>query len=46
MALHDETIQLMTNPRFRGDLLITDRIGIDDLVSKGYRVFYTRKTSM
>jgi (R,R)-butanediol dehydrogenase/meso-butanediol dehydrogenase/diacetyl reductase len=35
-GLYDETIRLMTDPRFYGDLLITDRIGLDDLVSVGY----------
>src|SRR4029077_3313897 len=35
-GLYDETIRMMTDPRFRGDLLITDHIGLDDLVSKGY----------
>jgi hypothetical protein len=27
---------MMTDPRFRGDLLITDGIALDDLVGKGY----------
>jgi len=35
-GLYDETIRMMTDPRFRGDVLITDRIGLDDLVGKGY----------
>ena len=35
-GLYDETIRMMTDPRFRGDVLITDRIGLDDLVVKGY----------
>ncbi|HXI43605.1 MAG TPA: 2,3-butanediol dehydrogenase [Bryobacteraceae bacterium] len=35
-GLYDETIRIMTDPRFRGDLLITDRIGLDDLVGRGY----------
>lgn len=35
-GLYDETIRMMTDARFRADLLISDRIGIDDLVSKGY----------
>ena len=33
-GLYDETIRIMTDPRFRGDLLITDRIGLDDLSRK------------
>ena len=32
----DETIKIMTDPRFRGDLLITDHIGLEDLVGVGY----------
>jgi (R,R)-butanediol dehydrogenase/meso-butanediol dehydrogenase/diacetyl reductase len=35
-GLYNETIRIMTDPRFRGDLLITDRIGLDDLIGKGY----------
>jgi (R,R)-butanediol dehydrogenase / meso-butanediol dehydrogenase / diacetyl reductase len=35
-GLYDETIQMMTDPRFRGDVLISNRIGLDDLVGKGY----------
>ena len=35
-GLYDETIRTMTDPRFRADLLITDRIGLEDLVAKGY----------
>ena len=35
-GLYDETIRMMTDPRFRADLLITDHIGLDDLVGKGY----------
>ena len=33
-GLYDETIRMMTDPRFRGDVLITDRIALDDLVDK------------
>jgi (R,R)-butanediol dehydrogenase/meso-butanediol dehydrogenase/diacetyl reductase len=35
-GLYDETIQIMSDPRFRGDVLITDRIGLDDLVRVGF----------
>ena len=35
-GVYDETIRIMTDARFRGDLLITDYIGLDDLVGKGY----------
>ena len=42
-GLYDETIRMMTDPRFRGDLLITDHIGLDDLVSKGYHGLLNEK---
>ncbi len=42
-GLYDETIRIMTDPRFRGDLLITGRIGLDDLVEKGFRPLLTEK---
>ena len=35
-GLYDETIRMMSDPRFHGEVLITDRIGLDDLVGKGY----------
>jgi len=35
-GLYDETIRIMADPRFRGDLLITDHIALDELVAKGY----------
>jgi (R,R)-butanediol dehydrogenase/meso-butanediol dehydrogenase/diacetyl reductase len=35
-GVYDETIRMMSDPRFRGDLLITDHIGLDDLIGKGY----------
>jgi len=35
-GLYEETIRIMTDPRFRGDLLITDHIGLGDLVGRGY----------
>ncbi len=35
-GLYDETIRMMGDARFRGDVLISDRIGLDELVSKGY----------
>jgi (R,R)-butanediol dehydrogenase/meso-butanediol dehydrogenase/diacetyl reductase len=35
-GLYDETIRMMIDPRFRADVLISDRIDLDDLVSKGY----------
>jgi (R,R)-butanediol dehydrogenase/meso-butanediol dehydrogenase/diacetyl reductase len=35
-GLYDETIRTMTDPRFRADVLISDHIGLDDLISKGY----------
>ena len=33
---YPETISMMTDPRFRGDVLITDRIRLDALVEEGY----------
>jgi (R,R)-butanediol dehydrogenase/meso-butanediol dehydrogenase/diacetyl reductase len=42
-GLYDETIQMMTDPRFRGDVLISDRIGLDDLVGKGYHGLLNEK---
>jgi (R,R)-butanediol dehydrogenase/meso-butanediol dehydrogenase/diacetyl reductase len=35
-GLYDETIRMMTDPRFMGDELITGHIALDDLVEKGY----------
>jgi len=42
-GVYDETIRIMTDPRFRGDLLITDHIGLDDLVGKGYNGLLNEK---
>jgi (R,R)-butanediol dehydrogenase/meso-butanediol dehydrogenase/diacetyl reductase len=42
-GLYDETISLMSGPRFPGDLLITDRISLDDLVGKGYHALLNEK---
>jgi (R,R)-butanediol dehydrogenase/meso-butanediol dehydrogenase/diacetyl reductase len=36
-GLYPEAIHMMTSPLFRGDVLISDRIGLDELVDKGYR---------
>jgi len=35
-GVYDETIRIMSDPRFRGDVLITDRIELDALIAKGY----------
>jgi (R,R)-butanediol dehydrogenase / meso-butanediol dehydrogenase / diacetyl reductase len=35
-GLYNETIRIMSDTQFHGDVLITDRIGLDDLVAKGY----------
>jgi (R,R)-butanediol dehydrogenase / meso-butanediol dehydrogenase / diacetyl reductase len=35
-GLYPETIRMMTSSDFRGDALISDRIGLDELVDKGY----------
>ncbi|MFN7993868.1 MAG: 2,3-butanediol dehydrogenase [Bryobacteraceae bacterium] len=42
-GLYDETIRMMTDPRFRGDLLISDHIGLEELVSKGYHGLLNEK---
>jgi (R,R)-butanediol dehydrogenase/meso-butanediol dehydrogenase/diacetyl reductase len=36
-GIYEETIRMMANPLFRADALITERIGQDQLVYKGYR---------
>jgi (R,R)-butanediol dehydrogenase/meso-butanediol dehydrogenase/diacetyl reductase len=36
-GLYDESIRMMSDPRFRADRLITGSIRLDDLVEKGYR---------
>ena len=35
-GVYPETIRMMTDRRFRSDVLITDRIGLDALVEEGY----------
>jgi (R,R)-butanediol dehydrogenase/meso-butanediol dehydrogenase/diacetyl reductase len=35
-GLYPESIAMMTDPRFHGDVLITDRIELDELVDRGY----------
>jgi (R,R)-butanediol dehydrogenase/meso-butanediol dehydrogenase/diacetyl reductase len=42
-GLYDKTIEMMSDPRFRGDVLISDRIGLDDLVGKGYHGLLNEK---
>ena len=42
-GLYNETIQMMTDPRFRADVLISDRIGLDQLVSHGYHGLLNEK---
>ncbi len=44
-GLYDETIRLMTDPRFKGSELITARIPLDELVSKGYHGLLNEKES-
>jgi (R,R)-butanediol dehydrogenase/meso-butanediol dehydrogenase/diacetyl reductase len=36
-GMYPESITMMTDPRFRGDVLITERIPLNDLVGTGYR---------
>ncbi len=35
-GLYEETIAMMSDPSFRGDLLITDRINLESLINDGY----------
>jgi (R,R)-butanediol dehydrogenase / meso-butanediol dehydrogenase / diacetyl reductase len=35
-GMYDVAIRIMSDPRFRGDLLVSDRIGLDELITKGY----------
>lgn len=42
-GIYDETIQIMTDPRFRGDILITDRIELEELIGKGYHGLLNEK---
>lgn len=35
-GLYDETIQMMSDARFRADVLISDRIRLNDLITRGY----------
>jgi (R,R)-butanediol dehydrogenase/meso-butanediol dehydrogenase/diacetyl reductase len=35
-GLYDDTIRMMTDPRFKGEELVTGHIPLDDLVEKGY----------
>jgi (R,R)-butanediol dehydrogenase/meso-butanediol dehydrogenase/diacetyl reductase len=42
-GLYDDSIRIMTDPRFRADVLITSRIQLDDLVEQGYRPLLTEK---
>jgi hypothetical protein len=34
--MYDVAIRIMSDRRFRGDLLVSDRIGLDELITKGY----------
>jgi (R,R)-butanediol dehydrogenase/meso-butanediol dehydrogenase/diacetyl reductase len=42
-GLYPETIHMMEDVHFQPELLITDQIGLDDLVSKGYHSLLERK---
>lgn len=44
-GLYEEAIQMMTNPLFRADALITDRIALESLVDTGYRCLVEEKDS-
>ena len=39
----DESIAMMTDKRFRGDILISGRIRLDDLVARGLRALLTER---
>ena len=45
-GMYQEAIEMMTHPAFRADLLITDRIELDELVEKGLRRLVERKASV
>lgn len=42
-GFYDQTIRMMSDPCFRPDLLVTDRIGLDDLIAKGYDALLNEK---
>jgi (R,R)-butanediol dehydrogenase/meso-butanediol dehydrogenase/diacetyl reductase len=42
-GMYEETIQMMSNPLFRADVLITGRIGLEHLVDTGYRCLVDEK---
>ena len=42
-GVYDETIQIMSDARFRGDVLISDRIALDELIGKGYHGLLNEK---
>ena len=42
-GMYEETIQIMADPLFRPDLLITDRIELERLVDTGYRCLVEEK---
>lgn len=44
-GLYEETIRLMSDPRFKGEDLITGRIPLDDLVNRGYHGLLYEKES-
>jgi (R,R)-butanediol dehydrogenase/meso-butanediol dehydrogenase/diacetyl reductase len=42
-GMYEETIRMMANPLFRSDVLITGRIGLENLVDTGYRCLLEEK---
>ncbi|MGH9328207.1 MAG: hypothetical protein ACRD2B_16180 [Terriglobia bacterium] len=40
----EDAIQLMKDPRFRSDILLTRRIGLDELIDSGLRALIDRGT--
>jgi (R,R)-butanediol dehydrogenase / meso-butanediol dehydrogenase / diacetyl reductase len=43
-GVFDEAITMMGDPRFKGDVLITQRIHLENLISEGFRPLLTEKS--
>lgn len=42
-GLFDQAIEMMKDPRFKGDVLITRRIGLEEIVDQGFRPLLAEK---
>ena len=42
-GMYNEAIAMMADPRFRGDVLITGRIKLDDIIERGFRPLLEEK---